>query len=87
MAVHGRLPTIHAHGLQSYTPCRSLQCPGCPVKAQGHVAEEVADLPTLTAFNFQNNQLNGTLPAGYGAPGALPRLLNLVLSNNQLSGA
>ncbi|KAI7838603.1 hypothetical protein COHA_007611 [Chlorella ohadii] len=64
----------------------SLQCPGCAVKAQGHLADEVAGLSTLTALNMQNNQLNGSLPAAYGEEGALPRLLNLVLSNNQLSG-
>ena len=68
-------------------PCRSLQCPGCKVKAQGHLADEEAELSTLTALNMQSNQLNGTLPAAYGAAGVLPRLLNLVLSSNQLSGA
>ncbi len=70
----------------TFLPCRSLQCPGCAVKAQGHLAGEVAGLSTLTALNMQNNQLNGSLPAAYGEEGALPRLLNLVLSNNQLSG-
>ncbi|PRW39362.1 serine threonine- kinase [Chlorella sorokiniana] len=72
--------------LVSHGDALSLQCPGCEVKAQGHLAEEVAKLHTLTALNMQNNALNGTLPAAYGAPGALPRLLSLVLSNNQLSG-
>ena len=57
------------------------------MKAQGHLAEEVAELSTLTALNMQSNQLNGTLPAAYSAAGVLPRLLNLVLSSNQLSGA
>lgn len=82
-------PCAHAHPARPAPPCpcSSLQCPGCAVKAQGQLPEEVAALPTLAALNLQQNELNGTLPEEYGAVGALPRLVNLVLVNNQLTGA
>lgn len=67
--------------------CRSLQCPGCAVKAEGSLPEEVARLPTLATLNLQQNRLAGPLPWQYAAQGALPRLLNLIVTDNRLTGA
>jgi hypothetical protein len=65
----------------------ALACPQCDVKAEGSLAPELAQSRTLQTVNLQQNEFEGGLPPEYGARGAFPGLLHLVLSSNRLNGA
>lgn len=65
----------------------ALQCPGCPVKAEGVLPLSIAASQTLATLNLQSNLLHGPLPPEYAAPGAFPSILNLVVLDNRLTGS
>ncbi len=56
--------------------------------AQKRLASVILRAPyTLQMLDLHGNQLSGALPDSFGTAGALSSLNNLVLNNNQLSGA
>eukprot|EP00887_Chlorella_sp_A99_P002361 scaffold10.g2361.t1 len=64
-----------------------LQCPGCRVKARGTLPPELASMQDLETLNVQQQALGGTLPPEWGAPGAFPHLLNLVVRDTPVRGS
>jgi hypothetical protein len=64
----------------------ALQCPACPLKAEGTVASNLSAIMPMTTVNLQQQNLSGTLPPSFGGDGAFPSLINLLLSQNRLSG-
>jgi hypothetical protein len=55
----------------------TLQCDGCPVRAQGTLPPELAQLTAATTLNLQGNAFAGSLPPGWGSSSALQALQNL----------
>lgn len=45
--------------------------------AAGTLPAALANLSAVTTINLQGNDLRGSLPPEWGAPGALPALQNL----------
>lgn len=77
---HARLPRAH------FTlcccpprPCHrsTLQCDGCPVRAQGTLPPELAQLSAATTLNLQGNAFGGGLPQEWGNSSVLQDLQNL----------
>lgn len=66
-----------AHPLSRPSLRRSLQCDNCAVPAAGTLPPALANLTAVTTINLQGNELRGTLPLEWGAPGALQALQNL----------
>ncbi|KAI3437798.1 hypothetical protein D9Q98_000245 [Chlorella vulgaris] len=63
-----------------------LQCPACPLQAEGTLAANLSLVPTLATVNLQQQKFGGPLPSEFGEDGAFPTLINLLLQQNQLTG-
>lgn len=70
-----------------FSPCRSLQCGHCQVRAQGTLPAELAHLSALVTLDLQGQLFTGGVPRAWFATDAWPTLQNLFLANNPLGGA
>ena len=77
-----RLPCSALPICPRHLPCRLL----LNNSLTGGLPDSWVGLSTLRLLDLTGNRLEGPLPGGWAAPGALPQLSNLILAGNAISG-
>ena len=65
---------------------RSLQCIGCPLRAQGTLPDEIALLSSVSTVDLTGQDFTGGIPPVWLKTDSWPALKNLFLTNNPLGG-
>lgn len=66
--------------------CRSLQCIGCPLRAQGTLPDELSLLSSITTVDLTGQNFTRGIPSSWFKTDSWPELKNLFLTNNPLGG-